>query len=235
MTVIAVRTRSRLTFFPPSPILRPPMPIRRGSVTFARFRAEIPAKRSSDTRRWLARGLAKGAFEPLDIERGEDDRAAGFVSAEDPGVTDFTSGVLEGEWALFAFRVDTLRIPSSAVRAELDRWVALHEKERGRPPTKGEKATQKDLIRHAHRQRAVPSTKVHDVSLHLASGELLVWAASRKLVDEIAAAIEGALEIKPTPSSVSALAVRSEISDAALAPTAALTGISGKEALHVEA
>jgi recombination associated protein RdgC len=62
-----------------------------------------------------------------------------------------------------------------------------------------------------------------------------VWAASRKLVDEIAAAVEGALEITLTPSSVSALAVRSEISDAALAPTAALTGLSGKEARDVEA
>lgn len=211
------------------------MPVQRGSVTFARFRSEPAAKRPSDTRRWLARGLARGAFEPIDVERGEDDRAAGFVTLEDQDATDFAAGVLQGEWALFGYRVDTIRIPAAAVRAELDRWSAAFVEEHGRPPARGEKAQQKDLVRHALRQRTAPTVRVHDVSWNLKTGELLVWASSRKTVEEAAAAIEAALEVKLQPRSAGAQAVAARIPEAALAPTQELVGLGAGEVLHVEA
>ncbi len=211
------------------------MPVLRGSVTFSRFRSEPAGKRASDARRWLARGLARGAFEPLDVERGEEDRAAGFVSLEDADATDFASGVLQGERALFGFRVDAIRVPAAAVRAELDRWTAAFVEEHGRPPARGEKAQQKDLVRHALRLRTTPSSRVHDVSWNLKTGELLIWASSRKLVEEISAAVEAALEVKLQPRSTSALAVAAKIPEAALAPIAELVGLGGKEVLHVEA
>ena len=211
------------------------MPVQRGSVTFSRFRSDPLAKRASDTRRWLARGLARGAFEPLEVERGEDDRSAGFVSREDGDSTDFTSGVLEGERALFAFRVDTLRVPAAAVRAELDRWAAAFVEEHGRPPARGEKAQQKDLVRHALRLRTAPTSRVHDLSFNLKTGELLVWASSRKLVEEISAAVEAALEMKLQPRSASALAVAARIPETALGPTAELVGVGAGEVLHVQA
>ncbi len=211
------------------------MPVLRGSVTFARFRSEPAGKRASDTRRWLARGLARGAFEPLDVERGEDDRAAGFVSLEDVDATDFTAGVLQGERALFGYRVDAVRVPAAAVRVELDRWTAAFVEEHGRPPARGEKAQQRDLVRHALRLRTTPSTRVHDVSFNLTTGELLVWASSRKAVEEVAAAVEAALEVKLAPRSASALAVAARLPEAALAPTAELIGLGAGEVLHGQA
>jgi recombination associated protein RdgC len=211
------------------------MPVLRGSVTFARFRSEPAGKRASDTRRWLARGLARGAFEPLDVERGEDDRAAGFVSLEDVDGTDFSAGVLQGERALFGYRVDAIRVPAAAVRVELDRWTAAFVEEHGRPPARGEKTQQRDLVRHALRLRTTPSTRVHDVSWNLKTGELLVWASSRKTVEEVAAAVEAALEVKLQPRSTSALAVAARISESALAPTTELIGLGAGEVLHGEA
>ena len=211
------------------------MPVQRGSVTFSRFRSDPPGKRASDTRRWLARGLARGAFEPLDVERGEDDRSAGFVSREDPDSTDFTSGVLEGERALFGYRVDTLRVPAAAVRAELDRWAAAFVEEHGRPPARGEKAQQKDLVRHGLRLRTAPTSRIHDLSFNLKTGELLIWASSRKLVEEISAAVEAALEVKLQPRSASALAVAARIPENALGPTAELVPLGAGEVLHVQA
>jgi recombination associated protein RdgC len=215
-------------------MVRAPMPVLRGAVTFARFRSET-GKLPQDTRRWLARGLARGAFEPVDVQRGEDDRAAGFVSLEDPDSTEFTSGVLEGGRALFAFRIDTIRVKASAVRAELERWTAAFAEEHRRPPTRGEKAGARDEIRHRLRQKQAPTTRVFDVSWSLDTGEAQVWAASRKVVDEVAAAIEAAFEVKLAPMSVGAQAVRAGIAEGALAPTAALLGLSGKEVGRGEA
>lgn len=211
------------------------MPVQRGSVTFSRFRSDPLGKRASDTRRWLARGLARGAFEPLDVERGEEDRAAGFVSREDTDSTDFTAGVLEGERALFGYRVDTIRVQAAAVRAELDRWANAFVEEHGRPPARGEKAQQKDLIRHALRLRTAPTSRIHDLSFNLRTGELLVWASSRKLVEEITAAVEAALEIKLQPRSASALAVTARLPEAALEPTPELVGLAAGEVLRVQA
>jgi recombination associated protein RdgC len=59
------------------------MPVLGGAVTFARVRSEPGKKLPSDTRRWLAKGLASGAFEPLDPSKGDEERAAGFVELED--------------------------------------------------------------------------------------------------------------------------------------------------------
>jgi recombination associated protein RdgC len=210
------------------------MPVLRGSVTFARFRVGS-GKLPPDTRRFLSKGLARGAFEPLDLARGEDDRAAGFVTLADPDATDFTSGVLEGGRALFAFRVDTLRVKAAAVRAELSRWAAAFEKEHGRLPARGEKATAKDQIRHGLRKRTEPTTRVSDVSWSLDGGELLVWAASRKAVEEIGAAVEAAFEVKLLPLSAGAQAAARKLPEDALGPTPELHGIGREEVARGEA
>jgi recombination associated protein RdgC len=215
-------------------MVRAPMPVLRGSVTFARYRSET-GKRPQDTRRWLARGLDRGAFEPLDVKRGEDDRSAGFVALEDPDSTDFTSGVFEMGRALFAWRIDTIQVKAAAVRPELERWAAAFADEHRRAPTRGEKAGARDEIRHRLRQRQAPTTRVFDVSWALDAGELQIWAASRKVVDEVAAEIEAAFEVKLAPLSVGAQAVRAGVAESALAPTAELLGLSREEVRRGEA
>jgi recombination associated protein RdgC len=215
-------------------MVRAPMPVLRGSVTFARFRSDT-GKLPQDVRRWLQRGLARGAFEPLDPSKGDDDRSAGFVALEDPDSTDFSSGVLEHGRALFAFRVDTIRVKGAAVRAELERWAAAFDAERRRKPTRGEKATARDEIKHRLRKREPPSTRTFDVSWSLDGGELQIWAASRKAVEEIAAAVEQSFEVKLAPMSVGAQAARARIPEDALAPTAALSSLGKEEVSRGEA
>lgn len=210
------------------------MPVLRGAVTFARFHVDT-RKRPQDARRWLARGLARGAFQPLDVQRGEDDRSAGFVAIDDPEATELGASGLERGRALFAWRVDTIRVRGAAVRAELDRWEAAFVEEHGRPPARGEKATARDQIRHELRQRQEPTTRTFDVSWSLDGGELLVWAAARKVVDEAAAAIEAAFEVKLAPRSVSAQALAAGIAEEALAPTPELVGLSREEVRRGEA
>lgn len=198
------------------------MPLQRGSVTFSRFAARAPA---GDARRWLARGLAKARFEPLDRERGEEDRAAGFVEREDPDATGFAVGaVTAGEWALFAWRVDSVAVRASAVRAELQRWEAAFTAKGGRPPARAERAAARDGIRQELRKRTPPATRLTEVAWNLRGGELLVFSATRKLVDEIAAAVEGAFGAELTPHSAAALAVRAGARLERLGPTPELVG-----------
>jgi recombination associated protein RdgC len=213
------------------------MPILAGGVTFARFQADRGRKLPSDARRSIQRALAGRAFEPLDPAASGEDRAVGFVELEDHDATAFASGVLEADRVLFAYRVDTLRVPAAALRAELDRWASAYAKEHGRPPGRRERTARKEEVRHALRARTTPSTRVYDVSYSLASGQVLIWCSSRKLVDEIAAAIEAAFGIELRPVSARALAIADGAAEGALAPTPELVGpaLQRAEVANVEA
>ena len=212
------------------------MPILSGNVTFARFRVEPTEAFPADVRRWLSRGLRARAFEPID-KRGEEERAAGFVELEDHESTEFSPGRLfHGEYALLAWRIDTLKVRAAAVKAELAQWAASFEKQQGRAPTRGEKTERKSAVRQAMRAQAAPVTKVYDVSWNLEGQQIQLWAASRKVVDEMVLAMESSFRLRLHAQVPSVMARRQGISDGALGPTPELLGIelSVKEAAGLE-
>lgn len=191
------------------------MPIRRGSVNFARFRVQgdIP----KDAKRWLQNALKKNAFEPID-PKGDEERAAGFVELEENDSTAFGAGNLfHGLYALFAWRVDKLRVPGNAVRGELLKWSQAFEGKNGRAPGRRERSEQKESIKKALRAKLEPSSKVFEVSLDLAGKELLAWVTSRAVVDDVQAALESTLDVKLVPR-VPAAFLSADVLDA-LAPT----------------
>jgi recombination associated protein RdgC len=211
-----------------APILPALMPVLRGAVTFSRFRAEsaqdAPAETKREPKRWLTEGLKARAFEPIDRDT-EEERAQGFVELEDNEATGFGPGALfHGEYALWGYRIDQLKVPGSALRAELTKWASAFEKEKGRPPARGEKAESRSSIRHLLRTRAAPNSQVHDVSWNLKTNQVQIWAASRKAVEEVQQALEAALQVKLVPQVPVAMASRAGISEEALAPTAELIG-----------
>lgn len=210
------------------------MPIQSGAVTFARFRSE-PAGARKDAKRWLVRGLRKRAFAPLEARKPELDRAAGFVELADHDATGFEVGLFEGEHALFAWRIDQLKVPAKALKAEVDRWAAAFAAEHGRPPGRREKAVRKEEARQLLRQRVEPSSSVVDVSWNLDTGEVAVWVTSRKTVDEISAAMEEVFAVTLHPVSVGATAARAKLPEAALGPTAALVGLRAEGVSRGEA
>ncbi|HLL52362.1 MAG TPA: hypothetical protein VK447_02390, partial [Myxococcaceae bacterium] len=67
-------------------------------------------------------------------------------------------------------------------------------------------------------------TKVHDLSWNLKTNQLQIWAASRKLIEEIQAVVEAAFEVKLIPLVPSAMAAKAGIEEGALAPTPELVG-----------
>jgi recombination associated protein RdgC len=198
------------------------MALQSGSATFSRFTVEPPA---GDPRKWLARGLARGKFEPLDLQRSEDDRSAGFVEREETDSTRFGVGALTvGEWVVFAWRVDSVSIRSASVKAELSRWEAAFVAKQRRPPARAERAAARETVRRELRLRTPIATRTFEIAWSLETRELLAWASSRKVVDEIAAAIATAFDAKLSPRSPAALATAGGADPDRLAPTPELVG-----------
>jgi recombination associated protein RdgC len=216
------------------------MPILRGTVSFARFRVQSPDKEPFDAKRKLARGLKTRAFEPID-RKGEEDRMAGFVEVEDPDATEFSAGALYfGERALFSWRIDQLKAPSSRLKSGLEAWQRQFEAENERAPSRQEKATHKEALRQQLRSKADPISRTHDVAWNLETERLTIWATSRKVVEEISLALEELFEVRLV--ALTALAQASEAGEggkeSALRPTASLLGLGsteGVEELHGEA
>lgn len=173
------------------------MPIRRGSVNLARFRMEGAVPK--DVKRWLQKGLGKAAFEPID-PKSDDERSAGFVELELTDRTEFSAGALfHGLHALFAWRVDKLKVPTNALRAGLLQWSQAFEQKQGRPAGRREKAEQKDTLKKALRSKQAPVSKVFELSVDLTSRDVFVWATSRNVVEEAQAVLESTLEVKLLP------------------------------------
>lgn len=207
--------------------VRRDMPILRGAVTFARYLVEPPDKPPANVRQWFTRGLKARAFEPLD-PKDEEDRAAGFAELEDPDGTEFPAGaVFFGERALFTWRVDQRKVSAAQLKADLDRWTREFEKEQGRGPSRKEKTERKNALRQKMRAEAVPVTKTHDVAWDLKTNRLQVWSASRKVVEEVALAVEEAFEVRLQAQLVG--------DKDALEPTAELMGAGILEGAHGQA
>lgn len=206
------------------------MPILRGAVTFARYRAEL--SEPGDLKRVLLKGLKTHAFEPIE-PNSEDARAAGFAELENPEATEFSPGALHyGERALFTWRVDQIKIPGAQLKAELDKWTQTFEREQGRKPSRGEKTAQKNELRDRLRKRAIPVTKTHDLAWNLKTGELQIWSASRKVIDEIVGAVETAFQARVIAQVPGAVASAAGFDDAAFKPTPELAGAEAAEAIH---
>jgi recombination associated protein RdgC len=192
------------------------MPILRGSVTFARFRVEGLDRREKD---WIVKNLRTHGFEPL-RKASEDERSAGFVELEDRDAVGFAVGsVHQGEYALFSYRVDVLKVPGSLLREELEKWVRTFEAEHTRPASRREKSEARVQLKHSLRQKLTPKTKTFDVSFNLKSADLQVWAASRKAVEEVEAALEKTLAIKLTALAPVTAAQALGIAEEDLSPT----------------
>jgi DNA recombination-dependent growth factor C len=199
------------------------MPILKGTVSLSRFRADLSAKGAAKAKKELTSTLAARAFVPLE-PGGEKERAQGFVELADPQKTAFAGAdTFEAEFALFAYRVDEVRIPAAAVRQALEAWSVQFEQEQGRKPGKREKNEAKQELRHTLKSRYPLSSKTFDVSWNLQSDRLSIWAGSRKAVDEVQAAVEQAFSARLVPEAPVPISAELEIAEAALVPTPALS------------
>jgi recombination associated protein RdgC len=198
------------------------MPVLRGALTFARFHAEPIGERPKDQKRWLARGLRDRAFKPLD-RSSEEDRSAGWVELEQNDSTELApSSFLYGEYVLVSYRIDKLRVPASALKAELEAWAREYTKAKGRPPKKPERAEHREMVHKKLRARALPQSRVFDVSWSQKSDQIQIWASARSVVEEIKECLESVFELELTAQTPSAFAAAYAPKQGAIEPTADL-------------
>ena len=196
------------------------MPILKGAVTFARFRVEGFDKRETS---WITKNLKVHPFEPI-RKSSEDERAAGWVELENRDAVEFSTGsVHQGEYALFSYRVDVLKVPGGQLREELDKWLRVFESEHTRPANRREKNDARAALKQQLRQKLSPKVKTFDVSWNLKTTELQIWAASRKSVEEVETALEKTFGIKTLALAPSTAAQTLGLKEEDLAPTPALS------------
>jgi len=207
------------------------MPVLKGSVSFSRFRAEPKGKLPSKLGDWLTEVLRLRAFAPID--RRSQERSCGFVELEDHDAVEFSPGSLfHGDWALMSWRVDQIKVPASAVRAELEKWAQSFEREASRKPKRAEKNARRDAIQQMLRAKAEPRTRIVDVSWNLARGQVQLWVASRKAVEELRDVIEKNFQVTLVPQVLSSVAEAMGISESGLKPTPGLASPELSEAAH---
>ncbi len=200
------------------------MPVLKGAVTFARYKVVRTKDEPKDLKRSLSEALRRNAFEELD-PGGDEDRASGWVELEDQDAVDLApSRFIFGDYLMVSWRVDTLRVPTSRVKAELDRWARVHEAERGEPPNRASKKAQKELIIQKLRNQAFPSTRTYDLTWNLEKDMIFIWSSARKVVDEIVIALEDGFNLELKAQSPGALTDAAEISGDAIQPTPELFG-----------
>lgn len=200
------------------------MPIHKGAVTCSRYFVVEGGSTAKDQRRALATGLRKLAFEPLDRD-GDDDRSAGWVELTDHDSTELApSSFLLGEHVVLTWRIDALRVPTAQAKAELETWAKAFQTKQGRPPSKKERSEEKELIVRRLRKRAFISSKTFDVSWSQTSGVVLIWASSRKVVEEVVVALEESLGLVLRATAPGAAAEAAGVDGDDLPPTAALFG-----------
>ena len=73
-----------------------------------------------------------------------------------------------------SLRVDEVKIPSSVIKDQLERWARAFQSENHRPPGRKEKNDAKQEIRSRLRTRFPLGTRTFDVSWNLESGQLQI-------------------------------------------------------------
>jgi DNA recombination-dependent growth factor C len=226
------------------------MPLLKGAATFTRYRVEPDAKSQDSSGGKIAKAAAKGKHAPYKPKTelakllkarafvalepgGEEERAQGFCEQGHKDRLDFTPGALyEGEFALFSYRIDEVRIPSAQVKAELEAWQQQFEVAEQRKPSRKEKLDRKGEIRHTLKSKYPITTKLFDVSWNLETGYLQVWAGSRKAIDEVSVAVEQMLSAKLVAVAPVTVALDLGIPDGSLMPTAQLSNPDDSEAAN---
>ena len=176
------------------------VPVLNGAVSLTRFRVLKTPTRGKDWPRAFVQRLRRQRFEPLDPEGTEEERSAGWVELHDADSSRLAPGqVFFGDDLLVSWRIDQVRVPPSVLRKALSDWQYAFESERGRKPTKKEKAEEKEQTLRRLRRKAFVTTQTHDLRWRMDVDELQFWTTSHRVIDEMVVAVEESLGLVLRP------------------------------------
>jgi hypothetical protein len=179
-----------------------------GPITIRRYQVmgELPPSFREEFCTILQTAAFAGFEKNSDVEK-----AMGWVSAQDPMDIDLRDfKVFRNEYLLFALRVDTRRIPASALKMYIRQAEEDHLAKTGRPRlSRNEKKEIKNLVRKKLLQGVLPATKAYDILWNVNAKRLDFWSTSDKLNFEFGEMFEKcfSLRLRPLGPYLNALAL----------------------------
>ena len=190
------------------------MGILAGPITIRRYdvQGEIP----KDFREDFVNILQAGAF--AGFEKNSDaEKVMGWATAQDALDVDLRDfKVLRNEYLLFALRIDTRRVPTSALRLHIRQAEEEHLARSKRPKlSRNEKKEIKTLVRKKLLQQVLPSTKACDILFNINTKRLDFWGTSDKLNAEFMELFEKcfAMRLRPLSPYVNAIVLFPDLDD----------------------
>ncbi|MGC4070259.1 MAG: recombination-associated protein RdgC [Polyangiaceae bacterium] len=165
------------------------MGVRRGSLSFTRFR--VKGDLPKDLRRRFLDAVRLRVFAPLDVN-DEAMESSGWCVLERPFELEFDeSNLYFDRYVLLGFRVDKWRIPGTLVKAQLEDEEQKLLGRAGRARLgRAEKADLKQKIIMKLRRKILPNARSYDVLWDLDGQTLLFFGHSSKLLLDFAACFE---------------------------------------------
>ena len=151
-----------------------------GTITASSYR--VNAELEDGFRDSFLTKLERHGFKELEVS-SEQEESMGWVTMQDPFSTTFgLNDVFWNDYALFAMRQDTLRIPAKTLklyyRKALAEYLQKTGKERANP---SEQEEVKDNLTKTLRRRLLPNTRVLEVIWSFSRGEVWLFSSSKKL------------------------------------------------------
>lgn len=153
-----------------------------GPITFRRF--QVVGDLPDGFRDLFMEAIAGRAHREID-PASEDERSWGWVCAGDILDTDFVHDkLLVGDYYLLQLRVDSLKIPPTALKIYLLRAEKEFREAMGREKlTKADKEDVKDRVVKALRKRVLPGIKGFDMAWNIQTGVVRLWTHDKTVGD----------------------------------------------------
>lgn len=153
-----------------------------GPITFRRF--QVIGDLPDGFRDQYLDAIARRAHREID-PASEDERSWGWVCVGDILDLDFIHDkLLVGDYYLLQLRVDTLKIPPTALKIHLQHAEREFKKALGREKlTKADKEDVRDRVVKALRKRVLPGVKGFDVAWNIKTGVVRLWTHDKTVGD----------------------------------------------------
>lgn len=186
-----------------------------GTITASSYR--IDGELDPGFRDSFLKKLERHGFKDIEVS-SEQEESMGWVTLQDPFSTTFElPDVFWNDYALFAMRQDTLRIPARTLKLHYKKALADYlvktGKERANP---SEQEEVKDHLTKTLRRRLLPNTRVIEVIWSLSRGEVWLFSSSNKMKTLFQERFHATFGMEPIPRNAYALLENMDLSKEAL-------------------
>ena len=173
------------------------MLVGRGSLSFRTF--EVSGKNPTPSHQLIVNRLEKFAF--AGIKSREEGAVTGWVGPEHLFDGDFNAAkIFRGQYAVFAFRVDTLKVPGNLIQAHTAVAIQAEMTAEGVEKLSGKRKREIKLdIKHQLLEEIPPTQRAYGVFWNVQAKKLYLQNTSKTIVEHFRALVERSFDIVVEP------------------------------------